>query len=383
MTRVTLIATSAFGLEAVVKRELQALGFRRFNTFNGRVEFEAGVEDIPRTNLWLRAADRILLKLGEFPAADFDQLFEGAKKLIWEQWIPGDAKITVAAKSIKSRLASARANQSMVKKAVLERLRAAGKTEIFPETGFEVNVQAALLKDIATVTIDTTGPGLNRRGYRIETGEVPLKETLAAALVLLSFWNRNLPLVDPMCGSGTILIEAAKIARNMAPGLRRRFVSECWPVLGPALWDEARRSALHSARPPGGLAIFGYDCDPQRIQNSRVNARRAGVDGDIVFELRDICDLQISHPRGVIITNPPYGVKLGETADLARVYLALNKALRDHSGWSLGVISPDKSLPRYFKRGDPQRVRKLYNGTLEVNYYQYDAVQADEKTGHG
>jgi putative N6-adenine-specific DNA methylase len=383
MARIILIAASAFGLEAVVRRELQGLGFGRFNTFNGRVEFEAGVEDIPRVNLWLRAADRVLLKLGEFPAADFDQLFEGAKALFWEQWIPSEAKITVAVKSVKSRLAGARANQSVVKKAVLDRLRAAGKAEIFPETGFEVVIQVSLLEDRATVMIDTTGPGLNRRGYRVETGEVPLKETLAAALVMLSFWNRDLPLIDPMCGSGTVLIEAAGIARNMAPGLRRSFASEHWPVLDPALWDKTRCAALRSALPPGGLKIFGYDCDPRRITNSKVNARRAGVDKDIVFEHRDVRDLRFDHPRGVIVTNPPYGVKLGDAADLAPVYSALNTALRDQRGWSLGVITPDKSFPRHFKRGDPQRVRKLYNGALEVNYYQYDAVRAGERAARG
>lgn len=243
MEKITLIATLSFGLEAVVKRELQALGFTNIKASDGKVEFEAAPTDIPTANLWLRVADRVLLKMGAFPAVTFEDLFEQTKSLPWEDWITKDGKFTVTGKSIKSTLGSVRACQSIVKKAVVERLKEKYKTEWFEETGPEFTIQIAMLRDMAQLTIDTSGSGLHRRGYRLQAGQAAIKETLAAALVQLSFWNKDRLLIDPMCGSGTILIEAAMLARNIAPGLRKDFASELWPQIPHKAWQQAREAA--------------------------------------------------------------------------------------------------------------------------------------------
>lgn len=372
MNKINLIVTSTFGLEAVVKRELQAMGFHGFTVADGKVEFEAGLEAIPRLNIGLRVADRVLVKLGEFPATDFGQLFDRTRALPWEQWLTPDAKMTVTGKSVRSQLASVRSCQSIAHKAVVERLKEGHKTAILPETGPAYTIQVSLFKDTAQLTLDTSGYGLHKRGYRAATGEVPLRENLAAALVLLSGWEKGLPLMDPMCGSGTILIEAAMIARNIAPGLARDFAAEHWPVVPQGLWDTARRAAREVIRPSGGLDIRGYDHDPQRIQDARTNAQNAGVDQDIAFELKDIKDLRINPPQGQVITNPPYGVKLGSSAPLASLYTALQKALKPvEAGWAVGVLTADKQFPQAFRRVRPERVRKLFNGTLEAHYFQY------------
>jgi putative N6-adenine-specific DNA methylase len=265
MDKITLIATTTFGLEAVVKREVLDLGFRNVIVFDGRIEFDAVFQDIPKANLWLRSADRVLLKLAEFKAADFDQLFDRTNALPWERWITKDGKITVTGKSVKSKLESVRACQSIVKKAIVERLKKTYHISWLKETGTEFTIQAALLKDIALLTLDTSGPGLHKRGYRDQTGEVPIRETLAAALVQLSSWNQDIPLIDPMCGSGTILIEAAMFANNIAPGLKRQFAAEQWPAIDKKYWDAARRAAKETANPGGGSRIFGFDMDKNQM----------------------------------------------------------------------------------------------------------------------
>lgn len=375
---ITLIATCTFGLEAVVKRELQILGFGGLVVSNGNVAFAATLADIPRANLWLRTADRVLLKLGEFRAVDFDQLFKGVEALPWEQWIPKDSKITVTGKSIKSRLASVRANQSIVKKAILKRLGHFYKNTVFPETGLEMIIQVALCQDQVLITLDTTGPGLNRRGYRAQSGEVPLKETLAAALVLLSYWQPRQILVDPMCGSGTILIEAAMIALQIAPGLRRSFTSESWSVFSADLWEESRVAAKNLGQQSGdisALRIFGLDDDPDRIADARKNARRIGVEDDIVWQCADVRNLSLDDAGGVLITNPPYGVKLGADLNLPDIYRALANLYQRNHGWAFNVLTADRKFSGIFQarqKFDRRRVRKLYNGTLEVNFYQYD-----------
>jgi putative N6-adenine-specific DNA methylase len=257
MSKITLIATLSFGLEAVVKRELMNLGFENIHVSNGKVEFEATPEDIPTVNLWLRAADRVLLKMGAFPATTFDELFEQTKALPWEDWITKDGKFTVTGKSVKSTLGSVRACQSIVKKAVVERLKGKYHTAWFAETGPEFTIQVSLLRDEAQLTIDTSGSGLHKRGYRLQAGQAAIKETLAAALVLLSFWKKDRLLIDPMCGSRTILIEAAMQARNMAPGLKRHFASELWPNIPPEIWQQARKSARAAVNREGRLEIYG------------------------------------------------------------------------------------------------------------------------------
>ena len=371
MSKITLIAIHTFGLEAVVKRELQSLGFDDLNVANGRVEFSAEPGQIPVPNIWLRAADRVLLKMGEFEATTFDDLFEQTKALPWEEWITPDAEFTVTGKSVKSTLGSVRACQSIVKKAVVEKLSVKYHTETFPETGPKYTIQVSLLKDVATLTIDTTGQGLNRRGYRKQAGMAALKETMAAALVLLSFYEKDRLLIDPMCGSGTILIEAALIARNIAPNLHTEFASEEWPQIPPEAWQQARENARNAIDKESELQLFGYDIDPEMVRASMANAKAAGVHQDIVFEQQDVKDLWIDQQYGILISNPPYGVKIGGYEELNQIYIALNKMFRKKSGWSIYILTGDKKFPDYFKRAEPDRVRKLFNANIEVNYYQY------------
>ena len=371
MNKIKLIVTTAFGLESVVKKELIRHGFENFGVSDGKIEFDADICVIPRLNIGLRAADRVLMKVGEFKAADFDVLFDRTCALPWGDWIPENAKITVTGKSVKSVLKSVRANQSIVKKAIIKKMQAKFHRERFPETGPEFIIQVSVLKDTVQLTLDASGPGLHRRGYRVDTGEVPIRENLAAGLVLLSSWTGDKTLIDPMCGSATILIEAAMIARNMAPGLNRRFAAESWPAIEKKFWKEARASALKAIKPPGNLKIFGYDVDKKRIAGCNVNAKNAGVDKDIIFKQQDIRDLRVGPPGGTIISNPPYGVKMAGARELAGLYTAMNAVFKNKPEWALYIITADKNFPRYFKRGKPDKIRKLYNGTIEANYYQY------------
>lgn len=368
---VTLIATAKFGLEMVVKQEVQALGFDEIVVSDGRIEFSADVTDIPRANLWLRCADRVLLKIAEFPAHTFDDLFEQTTALPWEAWITPDGRFTVNAKSHKSTLKSARSCQSIVKKAVVERLKTAYQLDWFPESGAEFTIQLALVRNSALLTLDTSGVGLHKRGYREEAGEAPLKESFAAGLVQLSFWQPDRLLIDPMCGSGTILIEAALMGRNIAPGLHRNFAAEGWPAIPTEAWAAARREAQNAILPGGNLQLQGYDIDPAGIDIARSNAAKAGVADDIQFEVKDVKKLWIDQEFGIMITNPPYGMRLAEYRDLNAIYITLNKIFRKKDGWSIYVLTADKKFPDYFKRSRPDRVRKLYNGTIQTNYYQY------------
>mgnify|MGYP003974787655 FL=1 len=371
MNNITLIATSTFGLEKVVKIEVQALGFENIKVSEGRIEFEATLEDIPKTNLWIRCADRVLLKMGEFEAFTFEELFEQTKALPWENWITEDGKFTVKGKAVKSTLGSIRACQSIVKKAVVERLKDKYNVEWFEETGPEFTIQISMLKDMALLPIDTSGIGLHKRGYREEAVEAPLKETLASALVLLSFWNKERLLVDPMCGSGTILIEAAMIARNIAPGLKREFASEKWQAIRKKAWTEARRSAQNAIITNFKLQIFGYDINRNSIEACKINARNAGVEKDIVFEQKDIKDLWIDRQYGIVISNPPYGIRMADFKEINEIYISFHKTFKKKKGWSLYILTADDVFPNYFKRAKPDRVRKLYNGRIPANYYQY------------
>ncbi|HLF18187.1 MAG TPA: class I SAM-dependent RNA methyltransferase [Candidatus Omnitrophota bacterium] len=374
MNKITLIATSTFGLEALLKDEVLDLGLTGVKVFDGKVEFSATLSDIPRLNINLRVADRVLLKLGEFPAKDFDQLFGQTKAIPWEDWITKDGKVTVIGKSVKSVLMSVRSCQSMVKKAIVERFKEKYGIDWLPETGPEFTIQVALFKDVAQLTLDTTGPGLNKRGYRTAVGEAPIRENLAAALVFLSSWRKEKMLLDPMCGSGTILIEAAMIGRNMAPGLKRAFASEAWPSIEAKAWEAARREATEAILPGGSLKIFGYDNDRARIQDCHSNAKKCGVDKDIVFKAKDIAGLNITEEKGAVITNPPYGLNVGEPAQLPALYEAINKAFEKKHGWAVYLLTADKNFPTYFKRSSPDKVRKLFNGTIEVQYFQYHSL---------
>ena len=368
---ITLIATCAFGLEALLKRELQDLGFTDLATSDGKITFPAAPADAPCLNINLRTADRVLVKLAEYPAADFDQLFDNAKQVAWEDWIAKDGKITVTGKSVRSRLVSVRTCQSMIKKVIVDRFKAKFRIDRLSETGCEFTVQVSLFKDTALLTLDTTGAGLNKRGYRTGVGEAPLRENLAAALVLLSGWRKNEPLIDPMCGSGTILIEAAMIARRIAPGIKRTFAAEHWPSISTDAWESARRAARDAVLPSGAGQIRGFDMDRARISDCLHNAKNAGVAGDIIFEQRDVAGLQLKEEKGTIITNPPYGINIGELGKLPELYQALDQALEKKKGWALNLLTADKSFPHYFKRARPDKIRKLYNGPIEAHFFQY------------
>ncbi len=379
MDKITLIATVTFGLETLVKQEVRALGFDDLRVSEGKIEFDATLADIPRANLWLRCADRVLLKMGQFTAVTFDDLFEQTKALPWEDWITPDGQFTVNAKTVKSTLQSGRACQSIVKKAVVERLKEAYQVDWFAETGPAFTIRVSLHKNMALLTLDTSGAGLHKRGYRAEAGAAPIKETLAAGLVQLSFWNKDRLLIDPMCGSGTILIEAAMLARNIAPGLNRTFASEEWPAVSKRAWQDARQAAQTAVLPGGGLQLWGYDIDPASIAIAKDNAQKAGVSGDIVFEPKEVKALWIDRQYGIVISNPPYGIRQSDFRQLNEIYIALNKMFRKKKGWSVYILTADEKFPHYFKRARPDRVRKLYNGTIKVNYYQYYGDKPPER----
>jgi putative N6-adenine-specific DNA methylase len=371
MDKITLIATTSFGLEAIVKRELIALGFKDLRVTPGKVTFEAAVKDIPKVNLWLRCAGRVLLKMGEYKAVTFDELFEQTRALPWDLWITKDGKFTVTGKSVNSTLGSVRACQAIVKKAVVEKLKSAYHTDWFTETGADFTIKIAMLNDTGILTIDTSGSGLNKRGYRVQAGEASLRETLAAAMVQLSFWKEGRLLIDPLCGSGTILIEAAMIGRNIAPGLGRGFASERWPMIRKSYWKRQRKDAKSVINGSPMLEILGYDLDQKNIEACKLNADAAGVAGDIQFQQQDLHKLWIDQQYGIVISNPPYGRKLGDLKEINRLYISINKIFKKKKGWSLYILTADKKFPDYFKRSRPDRVRKLYNGSLEVNLYQY------------
>ena len=365
-----LIATSAFGLEAIVARELQWLGYEAKTIQPGRVLFNGSEADICRTNLWLRTADRILVRLGAFEARDFGQLFDGVRALPWEDWITAEAEFPVSGRSVKSQLSSVPACQKIVKKAVVERLKAAYGVEWFAETGPKYSVEVALLNDLATLTIDTSGTGLHKRGYRPLMGHAPLKETLAAALLLLSVWRPERPLVDPFCGSGTIPIEAALIGRNIAPGLNRNFAAEQWPRLPAALWEAARQQAREAVRPNLSARIIGTDLDEGVLSLARFHAAKAGVAADIHFQQRGFAELSSKRSYGCVVCNPPYGERLGQSAEVLAIHRAMPDVFRRLKTWSFYILT---ALPDFEAVIGQQatRRRKLYNGRIECTYYQF------------
>jgi putative N6-adenine-specific DNA methylase len=370
MKKFDLIATATFGLESVVARELKELGYTDLIVENSRVIFKGTYEDICRTNLWLRTADRILVRVGEFEATSFEALFEKTKALPWEDWLPEDAEFPVEGKSIKSKLFSVPDCQAIVKKAIVERMKQKYKTTWFEETGPKFKLEVALLKDIATLTIDTTGPGLHKRGYRSLSSKAPLKETLAAALVQLSYWNKDRILVDPCCGSGTILIEAAMIGLNIAPGLKREFISETWPCISEKLWTKVRQDAQASIDTTTQLQIFGSDIDKEVLSLTRYHIKQAGLEGHIFVQAMPLNEFKSKKKYGCIITNPPYGERLLDQEKAEKLYKEMKVTFKPLDTWSVYVITSNKSFEKlYGKKAD--RRRKLYNGTIECCYYQY------------
>ncbi|MCL2618390.1 MAG: class I SAM-dependent RNA methyltransferase [Defluviitaleaceae bacterium] len=370
MQKLDLIATTTFGLEATVKRELERMGYAETRVSDGRVDFCGDISAIARANLWLRSSDRVLLRLGEFSATTFDELFEGTKALPWGDWITKDGKFTVTGKSVKSGLFSVPDCQAIVKKAVVEKLRQRHNVDWFDETGPEYKIQVALLKDVATLTIDTTGPGLHKRGYREHAGAAPLKETLAAALIELSFWKNSRILLDGVCGSGTIPIEAAMMARGIAPGLNRGFVSQDWPQIPEDVWKEERRRAYAAISYDTEPQIYGSDIDPAVIELAKANAAKAGVDDCITFEATPLAKLRLPGESGVAIFNPPYGDRMASAKEAAALYREMGALFGGNGAWSVYVITSDEDFERHYgARADKKR--KLFNGMIKTDYYQF------------
>lgn len=371
MGKIELIATSTFGLEALVAQEVRNLGYSEVKVENGRVTFQGEESAIPRANLWLRTADRVFIKMGEFEALTFDELFEKTKALPWEEWIPADGKFPIyKAKSVKSKLFSLSDCQSIVKKAVVEKLRRKHRIQWFQETGAEYPIQVSILKDRATLMIDTSGVGLHKRGYREHGNEAPIKETLAAALVLLSRWKPGRELVDPLCGSGTILIEAAMIGKNIPPGLQRSFVSEDWARIPAEEWKRARMEARFAIDVGKDFRILGSDVDGRSLRQARINTEMAGVDDCVFFQRLPVQQLSSKKKYGVIITNPPYGERLGERKETEELYRDMGRVFRSLDSWSYFIITSHPEFERFFgKRADKNR--KLYNGRILTYLYQY------------
>ncbi|MBN6185593.1 class I SAM-dependent RNA methyltransferase [Aneurinibacillus sp. BA2021] len=370
MSKVDIIATSTFGLEAVVAREVKQLGYTGAQVENGKVTFTADKLAICRTNLWLRTAERIRLKIGEFKAVTFDELFEKTKALPWAEWIPEDAQFPVEGKSVKSQLFSVPDCQAIVKKAVVESLKKSYRKTWFEETGPLFRIEVALHKDTATLTIDTSGIGLHKRGYRQLISGAPLKETMAAAMIQLSFWNPDRPLHDPFCGSGTIPIEAALIGRNIAPGMNREFVSEAWPSIPKKLWQEARRETHDLAQYDRPLEITGTDLDGDIILVANENAAEAMVEDTVRFKRLPVGSYTTDATYGCIICNPPYGERLGEKQEVEQLYKTMGRTFSKLDTWSYYILTSYPEFEKFFGR-EADRNRKLYNGNIKTYYYQY------------
>jgi len=368
--KLNLIATSAFGLEAIVSRELKALGYTDQTVLDGRVVFRGDERAICRANLWLRSADRVLVQIGEFPADDFGVLFDETEALPWSDWLTADAAFPVKGKSIRSQLHSVPDCQKLVKKAIVEHLKQHHQTDWFEETGPEFPVEVSILKDRASITIDTSGVGLHKRGYRKLVGNAPLRETLAAALIQLSFWNSDRPFIDPLCGTGTIPIEAALIGRNLAPGLNREFLAESWPRVPKQLWDEARTEARDLATDSLETVLVATDFDEEALSMARYHAKLAGVESDIHFQQKSMANFTTQRKYGCIITNPPYGERLGEQEEAEKLYDEMRVAFSELETWSFYVLTSHPSFENFFRKQATRR-RKLYNGRIECTYYQY------------
>lgn len=382
--KLELIATATFGLEAAVKREIEALGYKIIRSEDAKITFMGDERAIVRSNLWLRCADRVLVKMGEFEAREFEELFQQTKALPWEDWIPVDGRFTVTGTSVKSKLHSVPACQSIVKKAIVERLGEFYGVERFEETGAEYTVKVTILKDRVTVTIDSSGKGLHKRGYRVCDVAAPIKETLAAAMVQLSFWREGRLLIDTCCGSGTIPIEAAMIGRNIAPGLSRSFASERWDVIDPKLWKEERKAAFEAIRHDAELEIIGIDVDPRAVSAAEQNAVEAGVDDCITFKCMNMEKLEAcGREGGIIITNPPYGERIGEAKEIDRIYRKLGSFFKENPTWSLFMITTDKNAEAKTLGREADRRRKLYNGRLEGCYYQFHGQKPKKEKDNG
>lgn len=378
MQKINLIATSTFGLEAVVKRELKNQGFEKQTVLDGSIEFEADISDIPRLNINLRSADRLLLVMGKFKAFSFTELFDETTKLPWGDILPVDANFIVTGKSIKSTLYSVPDCQSIVEKAIVEKLKKKYKINWFEKSGAVYKIQVAILKDNVTLTIDTSGAALHKRGYRESQVIAPVKETMAAAMIDLSFWRKDRLLLDPCCGSGTIPIEAAMIAKNIAPGLDRKFVSEDWGIIDAKYWKDARKAAFSAIDNDIVTKIKASDIDPNAIEIAKRNAENAGVDDMIEFEVLPFNKVRLTENYGVCISNPPYAERMGVLDEVEQLYRDMGRLFRADKTWSVYIITSHEGFEKlYGKRADKKR--KLFNGNVKIDYYQYFGERPPKK----
>ena len=385
--KLELVATATFGLEAVVRREVEALGYKVIKTEDGRVTYMGDERAIVRSNLWLRSADRVYVRMGEFRAVEFEDLFQQTKALEWESIIPLEGAFPVVGGSVKSALHSVPACQRIIKKAVSVRLSEFYCRETMPETGAEYRIRFIAHKDVFLILLDTSGAGLHKRGYRVRDVAAPMKETLAAALVQLSFYNRDRVLVDPCCGSGTIPIEAALIARNIAPGMSREFASDGWDIISPEVRKEEKKAAYEAADFDSGLSITGMDIDRQAVRAATANADEAGVIDDIDFACVDLTSWMPGEgiPKGasrdeygVVISNLPYGIRIGDRKALQRIYEHIGRLMNECPNWSFFLITSDKEFEKEIEKITGRRAdrrRKLYNGTIETQFYQYHGAR--------
>jgi len=379
MSKIELIATATFGLEAVVAREVRNLGYQEVTVEDGRVTFTADESAICRANLWLRSADRVLLRMGSFEATSFEELFQKTRALPWPEWLPVNANFPVNGKSIKSKLHSVPDCQAIVKKAVVEKMKEKYRREWFDEDGPRYTIEVALLKDVATLTMDTSGPGLHKRGYRKLSSEAPLKETLAAGMINLARWFDDRVFMDPLCGSGTIPVEAALIGLNIAPGNQRSFDAQLWPAVPEKLWHEARTEAADLVKKDRKLRIIGTDIDEKVLSLARYHAQAAGVAEHIHFQRLPVSEVRTKSKYGYIVCNPPYGERLGEAKEVEALYREMGRVFRSLDTWSSFIITSYPRFEQLFGRKADKR-RKLYNGRIECHYYQYFGPRPPRRT---
>ena len=367
-----LIAPCHFGLEAVLKKEIIDLGYDITEVSDGRITFAGDADAVCRANIGLRTAERILIKVGSFHAESFEELYQGVKELPWEEFIPERGKFWVKkASSVKSKLFSPSDIQSITKKAIVEKLKLSYHTDWFKEDAESYPIRVFIMKDEVTVALDTTGDSLHKRGYRKLESKAPIAENLAAALIMLTPWNGSRILVDPFCGSGTIPIEAAMMAANIAPGMNRNFTAESWThLITPQNWKDVREEAQEEIITDIDVDIQGYDLDPEMVEIARINAKKAGVENMIHFQARDIADLSHRKKYGFIITNPPYGERIGEKEILPQLYKTIGERYKSLDAWSMYLITGYEQAEKYIgKKADKNR--KIYNGMIKTYFYQF------------
>ena len=364
-----LVATCLFGLEHLVGEEIDALGYERISTIDGRVTFQGDAEAVALSNIFLRYAERVFIKLGSFPASTFDELFEGTRALPWPDFIGRDDEFPVKGHSIKSALTSIPDCQRIVKKAVVRSMESRYGISVFPETGVKYQIEFFILNDVATLMIDTSGVALHKRGYRRDSNAAPIRETLAAAIAKTSRPREDVLLWDPMCGSGTIAIEAAMQMRNIAPGVKRHFAAESFPFVPPAVWKSAREEAKDGERVTK-FEAYATDIDSECVELAKKNAYLAGVSDNIKCFVKDARKIESAGRRGTIVTNPPYGERMGTLAEVERLYREIGEHFRSLSPWQVYIITSHPAFEKFYGR-KADKVRKLYNGMLSCYLYQF------------